>query len=88
MSDSLDTKMMLAADNHSKITGFYYGVYFTGIAESSRQNTCNYREMLTVELDKPIMKPGNYMDGGCIILWASMIEQGYYSIKTIDGNKI
>jgi hypothetical protein len=84
MEQTIDSKMMIAADNHSKITGTYYGKKFSGIAESSRQNTCNYREMLTIKLDKAIMKPGNYMDDGNIILWASMIEAGYYTIDSIE----
>ena len=81
MNQTLDTKMMKLADEKAHVTGLYYGKKFSGTAVSSRQNTCNYREMVTIELDAPIEKPGKYMSQEPIIIWASMVEQGYYSIN-------
>jgi hypothetical protein len=82
MNESIDTKLMHLADNNSKISGTYYGSKFSGTAIKSRQNTLSYREEIFIELDNPIMKPGNYLDGGVIIIQAQGIEK---RLHTIDG---
>ena len=82
MTKSIDTQLMKMADNHSKVTGTYFGVSFSGIVKSSRQHTVTYREQVTIELDREIEKPGNYMDGGAIIISARDIET---KLHTIDG---
>ncbi|MFA5368116.1 MAG: hypothetical protein WC333_09575 [Dehalococcoidia bacterium] len=84
MTNSTDTQLMKIADSHSKVTGTYFGVSFSGIVKSSRQHTVTYREQVTIELDREIEKPGNYMDGGAIIISARDIET---KLHTIDGVK-
>jgi hypothetical protein len=83
MTNSIDTQLMKIADNKSKVTGTYFGVGFTGTAVSSRQHTVTYREQVTIELDREIEKPGNYMDGGAIIISARDIETKLHTIDVV-----
>ena len=82
MNESIDTKLMQLADNKNKISGTYYGSKFSGQVIKSRQNTVSYREEIWINLDNPIIKPGNYLDGGVIIIQAQGIEK---RLHTIDG---
>ena len=84
MKETIDAQLMKLADNKSKVTGTYFGVGFSGIAVSSRYHTVTYREMVTIELDQAIEKPGSYIDGGAIIISSRDIET---KLHTIEGVK-
>jgi len=81
---TIDTQLMKMADENLKISGTYYGSKFSGQVISSRQHTVNYREEITIKLDNPIVKPGNYLDGGNIIISARDIETKLHTIKEIN----
>ncbi len=83
MKQTVDTQMMNLAIQQAHVTGKYYGKKFSGTAISSRPNYTNYREMLTIKLDAPIEKPGNYMDGGDIIIWASTMREWNHVIDQV-----
>jgi hypothetical protein len=84
MTETIDTQLMKLADNKSKVNGTYFGVKFSGTVVSSRYHTVTYREMVTIELDQAIEKPGNYMDGGAIIISARDIETKLHTIQEVE----
>jgi hypothetical protein len=83
MTNSIDAQLMKMADNHSKVSGTYFGVSFTGVATKSRQHSVNNGEMLMIKLDSEIMKPGNFMSDGDIILCSWDIENGLHTVEEV-----
>lgn len=83
MTNSIDAKLMTMGDNKSKVCGTYFGSKFSGQVLSNRQNTITYCEQVTVKLDNPIIKPGDFLDSGNIIISSKDIENRLHTIEEV-----
>lgn len=75
------TKLVQMADRNAKVTGSYFGVAFTGTADSSRQLFWgpDYPEQVRIVLDAPLAVYGEVRSS--ILIDSRQVDDGTHSIN-------